>query len=102
MAVLGLGYALFMVTVDIPMYASRWLADEASGRVYFSLSEGLWDVGARRVVTFAWEDWYAEIPWMSLYFSVGVWCSLALIHVSEWTWPQRPDAAPATGAVAAR
>lgn len=83
-AVLGVTYVLFMVAVDIPMYASRWLADEASGRAYLSLTDGLWDLGARRVVTFAWEDWRSEIPWMTLYFSVGVWCSLALVHVSGW------------------
>jgi hypothetical protein len=79
--VLGVAYVAFMCTVDVPMYLSRWLADEASGREYLSLSQGLWDVGSRWNVTFAWEEWRTEIPWMSLYFSVGVWCSIALVHV---------------------
>jgi hypothetical protein len=78
--VLGAAYVTFMCTVDIPMYVSRWLADEANGREYLSLSQGLWDVRSRWVVTFAWEEWRTEIPWMTLYFSVGVWCSIALVH----------------------
>jgi hypothetical protein len=78
---LGVAYVLFMCTVDIPMYVSRWLADQASGREYLSLSQGLWDIRSRWTVTYAWEHWRTEIPWMTLYFSVGVWCSIALVHV---------------------
>jgi hypothetical protein len=78
--VVGVAYIAFMCTVDVPMYVTRWLADEARGREYLSLGQGLWDVRSRWTVTFAWEEWRTEIPWMSLYFSVGVWCSIALIH----------------------
>jgi hypothetical protein len=82
--VLGIAYVLYMWTVDVPMYVSRWLADEARGRAYLALSDGLWDARSRWVVTFAWEQWRSEIPWMSLYFSVGVWCSIALVHAPRW------------------
>jgi hypothetical protein len=82
--VLGVAYVAFMCTVDIPMYVSRWLADEASGRAYLSLGQGFRDVWSRRCITFAWEEWRAEIPWMSLYFSVGVWCSIALAHAPRF------------------
>jgi hypothetical protein len=78
--VLGTAYLTFMCTVDIPMYVCRWLEDQANGREYLSLWQGLQDVWSRRVVTFAWEEWRTEIPWMSLYFSVGVWWSLTLVH----------------------
>jgi hypothetical protein len=78
--VLGVAYVTFMCTVDIPMYFSRWSADTSSGREYLSLAEGFQDVWSRRSVTFDWEEWRTEIPWMSLYFSVGVWCSIALVH----------------------
>jgi hypothetical protein len=81
----GLCYVGFMCAVDIPMYVSRWLEDEASGRQYLSLGQGIEDVGSRRIVTFAWDQWHAEIPWMSLYFTVGVWCSLALVRL-PWQW----------------
>ena len=77
---LGVAYVLFMCTVDVPMYISRWLADEANGREYLSLGQGFRDVGSRWTVTLAWEAWQMEIPWMSLYFTVGVWCSIALVH----------------------
>src|SRR5262245_35874685 len=96
--VLGVAYVAFMCTVDIPMYVSRWLADEASGREYLSLSQGLWDVRSRWTVTFAWEEWRTEIPWMSLYFSVGVWCSIALVHAPRFvpTAARKPVPQPAT------
>ena len=77
---LGILYIIFMISVDIPMYISRWRADEASGRAYLALGQGLHDAWSRRVVTFSWEEWRAEIPWMTLYFSVCVWWSLALVH----------------------
>jgi hypothetical protein len=78
--VLGVAYVTYMAVVDVPMYLSRWLADEASGRQYLSLGQGLQDAYCRRCVTFAWEEWRTEMPWMTLYFSVGVWCSIALVH----------------------
>jgi hypothetical protein len=88
----GLCYVAFMSTVDIPMYVSRWQEDEANGRAYLSLGQGIEDVGSRRIVSFAWDHWHAEIPWMTLYFSVGVWISLALARLpqlglrSEQSW----------------
>jgi len=82
--VVGVAYVAFMGTVDVPMYVSRWLADEANGRAYLSLSQGFWDVRSRWTVTFAWDQWRTEMPWMSLYFSVGVWCSIALVHAPRF------------------
>jgi hypothetical protein len=82
--VLGIAYVAFMCTVDIPMYVSRWLEDQANGREYLSLGQGLWDVRSHWTITYAWEQWRMEIPWMTLYFSVGVWCSIALVHVPRF------------------
>lgn len=76
----GIAYVLFMFTIDVPMYWSRWSADQASGRTYLSLTQGAVDVSGRWVVSHRWEDWKNEIAWMSLYFSVAVWISIALIH----------------------
>jgi hypothetical protein len=95
--VIGTLYVAFMCWVDVPMYVSRWLEDEAQGRTYLSLSQGIWDVGSRWVVTFDWEAWRTEIPWMSLYFSVGVWCSIALVHTPGPLGHRRADAAPLAG-----
>ena len=76
----GIAYVFFMFMVDVPMYWSRWMADEALGRQYMSLTQGLVDVSSRWQVSHRWEDWQSEMAWMSLYFSVAVWLSIALIH----------------------
>ncbi|MFI5347063.1 MAG: hypothetical protein ACHQ51_11880 [Elusimicrobiota bacterium] len=81
--VAGPGYLLFMAAVDIPMYLTRWQADRAAGRAYLSVSAGLHDLATRWVVTRQWQDWRAEMPWMTLYFSVAVWISLALATPSR-------------------
>jgi hypothetical protein len=78
--VAGAVYVAYMFLVDVPMYWSRWLADEASGRGYLSLAQGLADVSGRWTVSHRWDDWKSEVVWMSLYFSVAVWLSIALIH----------------------
>jgi hypothetical protein len=73
-----LGYVAFMFTVDVPMYFDRWQADLASGKELLGLFAGLYDVTTRWVVTHRIALWSDEIAWMSLYFSVAVWTSLAL------------------------
>jgi len=78
--VLNAAYVMFMCTVDVPMYASRVRADTASGKAYLTVGQGVVDSASRRVVTRRWEDWKDEMPWMSLYFSAGVWISLSLIR----------------------
>jgi hypothetical protein len=71
-------YCVFMVTVDVPMYLLRWQAQEASGHALLGLVSGLHDVTTRWIVTYDVARWRYEIPWMSLYFSVAVWMSVAL------------------------
>ena len=77
----GTVYAAYMFLVDVPMYWSRWLLDQAHGREYLTLSQGAFDMLERRVVSHRWDDWKSEVVWMSLYFSVAVWISISLIHV---------------------
>jgi hypothetical protein len=76
----GLAYVAFMALFDVPMYRARWLADQAAGRSYLSLAQGLIDTARSCVVSHRWEDWHTEVVWMSLYFSAAVWLSIALIH----------------------
>jgi hypothetical protein len=78
----GAAYVAFIFFCDVPMYRSRWLADEASGRRYLSIARGAADVWRRRVVSYRWEDWKSEVLWMSLYFTVGVWSSVSLVYAS--------------------
>src|SRR5262245_34351053 len=74
------GFVAFMCTVDVPMYLSRYILDETQGRPYLSLAQGLQDVSLRWVVTHSWHEWHEEIAWMTLYFSLCVWISIALVH----------------------
>jgi hypothetical protein len=76
----GAAYVAFMFLVDVPMYFSRWLADQAAGRHYATIAQGLVDAARHRVVSFRWEDWKNEVIWMSLYFSAAVWISISLVH----------------------
>jgi hypothetical protein len=85
MLVLGAGlYAIasgVTFAFDVRMYLQRWRRHAGSNRL--TLVTGLRDIGWRRHPTVAWEDWRAEVPWMTLYFSVGVWTSLAMVLL-EW------------------
>jgi hypothetical protein len=72
------GYLAFLVTIDVPMYLSRWQAGLADGSKLLGFLEGLHDASTRWVVTHDFEHWKDEIAWMSLYFSAAVWASLAL------------------------
>jgi TctA family transporter len=72
------GYLAFLMTVDVPMYLSRWRTGLAEGNKLLSPLEGLRDVSTRWIVTHNIAEWKEEIVWMSLYFSVAVWASLTL------------------------
>jgi hypothetical protein len=78
--IVGVVYVGFMLLVDVPMYWSRWITDESLGRHYMSIAQGVHDVASRWVVSHRWQDWKSEVVWMSLYFSVAVWLSIALVH----------------------
>ena len=75
------GAAFVMLAVDVPMYLVRWRHGRSSGVRYLSLTEGVRDTLQRRQVASRWSDWRPEVPWMSLYFSVGVWLSLCFVFV---------------------
>ena len=78
-AIIGIaGYLAFLMTIDVPMYLSRWRALVADGSKLLRPLEGLRDVSTRWVVTHDLAEWKDEIVWMSLYFTAAVWASLAL------------------------
>jgi len=83
--VLGLiasaGTTVLIVFVDIPLYIARWRTGQRAGLRYLRIRDGLKDAFVRRQVTRASEDWRNEVLWMSLYFSAGVWVSLAFVFV---------------------
>ena len=71
-------YIGFLIAVDVPMYFGRWQADVLTGKELLGVLSGLYDVSTRWAVTHDFAQWQDEIAWMSLYFSVAVWSSLAL------------------------
>ena len=78
-SILGIvAYLAFLMTVDVPMYLSRWRAGVEDGRTHLKPIEGLRDVSTRWIVAHDIAEWKGEIAWMSLYFSMAVWSSLAL------------------------
>ena len=78
----GAAYVAFIFLYDVPMYWSRWLADRAQGCTYLSIPDGMADVARRWTVSYRWEDWRNEVPWMSLYFTLGVWSSIGVVYAS--------------------
>ena len=74
--VYGVGAGLTMA-VDVRMYVRRWRLGAAGARL--ALATGLRDCRYRRHPTLTWEVWREEAPWMTLYFSFGVWTSLAMV-----------------------
>jgi hypothetical protein len=80
----NVAYVSFMVNVDVPMYWTRWTRDQREGKAYMSVRQGMADSWNRRVVTRSWEDWRDEMPWMTLYFSAGVWLSIALMRAPRF------------------
>ena len=70
------GYLVFMVAVDVPMYLQRW---HASGATALPLAIGMAEVLRRCVPTPLVAAWREDIPWLTLYFTAGVWLSIALV-----------------------
>jgi hypothetical protein len=74
--VYGVGAGL-TVAFDVSMYVRRWRLKAAGVRL--TLATGLRDSHRRRHPIFKWAVWREEVPWMTLYFSIGVWTSLAMV-----------------------
>jgi hypothetical protein len=84
MIIFTIGYVAFMAGIDLPMYWSRWTTELTAGVKYLSLTQGLRDASRQCIVSFDWEVWHEEIPWMTLYFTAAVWVSIALPHAPAW------------------
>jgi hypothetical protein len=75
--VYGVG-AWLTIAVDVRMYVRRWRQPRAGGS-RLTIATGLLDSRYRRHPTLAWKVWREEVPWMTVYFSIGVWTSLAMV-----------------------
>ena len=70
-------YIGFMAAYVVPMYLRRW----APGGAYLSFGEGLRQVLDRCTVERGWTHWRQDAAWLTPYFTVAVWISIALAHV---------------------
>jgi hypothetical protein len=77
------GAALLISVVDVPMYISRWYRNRRAEHKYLALYRGFKDTLARRHSTNSWLVWRCEVPWMTLYFSVGVWLSIGMVFLEQ-------------------
>ena len=74
----GVLYFIFMGTIDVPMYYARWQEDTLSHKNYESIAKGFQESFFCRHVTKADEVWIPEMPWMTGYFTFGVWFAIWL------------------------
>jgi len=92
----GLVYIAFMVIVDVPMYLARWTA---AGGFTVPLDEGVRAVLERCVVRREWSAWREDATWLTLYFTVCVWVSVALPHAPRLgTSTREAERPPRSGA----
>lgn len=82
--VFGGAFAAFIAIIDVPMYLARWRASEPHGvERPASLSAGFRDAVQRRHATDDFAVWRSEVAWMTGYFSIAVWLSIGLVHVTD-------------------
>jgi len=75
------GFVAYVLGVDVPMYWRRYQHGRARGQVYMRLDQGARDAWHRRVPSGSWAAWKADAMWLTPYFSVGVWISIAIVCV---------------------
>lgn len=68
-------FVVYMVTVDLPMYYSRFLSFEGP---YLTLAQGWKDASRCAIVSQSFDLWIPEIYWMTPYFTVFVWLAIYL------------------------
>jgi hypothetical protein len=70
-------YVGFMLVYVVPMYVERWRAGNDS----LAFAEGLRSTLAPCTVERDWRLWWRDALWLTPYFTVCVWLSLALAFV---------------------
>lgn len=81
-------YIAFMAAYVVPMYLGRWHA----GHETLSFAQGFAEVLQPCVVQRDWALWWQDAAWLTPYFTLCVWFSIALAHV-----PSLKDGAAAAG-----
>lgn len=76
----SLGYVIFMIMVDVPMYYNRFRNDKIEKK---SLSHKVKQLFSCEIVTTKYSDWSEEMPWMSLYFVFAVWATMFMYYFNN-------------------
>ena len=79
--VLGALYCAFMAFIDVPMYVQRFAMDNEKGVNYLWFSDGIIELMSCKMVVRSFDIWWEDIPWMTCYFSGGVWTSQYFINI---------------------
>jgi hypothetical protein len=74
-------FVAYAVAVDIPLYVRRFRSGRALGQNYLSITHGAKDAWHRREMSHSWDRWKDDALWLTPYFSVGAWLSMALIFL---------------------
>jgi hypothetical protein len=77
----SLAFVAYVLGVDVPMYWRRYRNGRARGHAYMRLDHGARDAWNRRVRSGSWAAWKGDALWLTPYFSVGVWVSIAIVCV---------------------
>jgi hypothetical protein len=74
-------YIVFMAGYVVPMYVRRWRAESRNEGAYLRVDEGLRQVLGRNSVERDWAQWRQDAAWLTPYFTICVWMSIALAFV---------------------
>ena len=74
-------FVLYVLVFDVPMYLRRFRGGRKRGQQYLTITQGIVDALNRRQTELAWHKWRDDAVWLTPYFSVGVWVSMALVFV---------------------
>lgn len=101
-----------MVSVDVPNYVRGHLDNVARGKSYPTASDGLASLLSidDHDLTWSYEDWRYSMCWMTLYFSVACWASIAVVNaprmdeglVRRRSLPSSPSSVADTATATAR
>lgn len=79
--VCSVAFVAYCLTVDIPLYLRRFRRGRADGQAYLGIAEGARDARDRREISHSWDRWKDDALWLTPYFSVGAWISMALVFL---------------------
>jgi len=74
-------YIVFMAAYVVPMYLRRWRAEGRNEGAYLRVDDGMRQVLARNTVERDWAHWQQDAAWLTPYFTICVWMSIALVFV---------------------